>query len=81
MAGTDPPQFKFKWGQRAKLEIPKINILKFVCEVYGGQETCRPEDWLAQYQDANKKDQFNNLNRNEAATCENATNMICDDDN
>lgn len=57
--GADPPQYKFKWGQRARLEIPKINVLKFVCDVYGGAEVCKPEDWLSQYQEACKKDLFN----------------------
>lgn len=77
--GTDPPQFKFKWGQRSKLEVPKMNILEFVCEIYGGKDVCKPEDWLTQYKDACKPDLFNdgvavpaqqmvNLNVDEANT-------------
>lgn len=30
-----------------------------MCDVYGGPEVCKPEDWLSQYQDACKKDLFN----------------------
>ena len=59
MRGTDPEQYRFKWGQRAKLEMPKMNILNFVCEVYGGNGVCKPKDWLPQYKDACKEDLFN----------------------
>lgn len=59
VAGTDPPSFKFKWGHRAKLEISKKSVLNFVCEIYGGSENCKPEEWIAQYADAIKIDEFN----------------------
>lgn len=59
MRNVDPPQYKFKWGQRAKLEIPKMNVLRFVCEMYGGMDVCKPEEWLAQFKDACKPDIFN----------------------
>ena len=52
--GSEPAQYKFKWGYRAFLEISKKQVLDFVCEVYGGQEACKPEDWVAQYADAYK---------------------------
>ena len=56
--GIDPPSFRFKWGYRAKLEITKHSVLKFVCEVYGGKEVCKPDEWIAQFSDANKADEF-----------------------
>ncbi|CAF1102650.1 unnamed protein product [Brachionus calyciflorus] len=59
IVGIDPPTFKFKWGYRAKLEITKKSILNFVCEMYGGVENCKPEEWVAQYADAMKVDEFN----------------------
>lgn len=59
LKGIDPPTFKFKWGQRSKLEISKMSVLEFVCEVYGGVETCKPNDWIAQYAEAQKVDDFN----------------------
>ena len=52
--GSEPAQYKFKWGYRAFLETSKAEILNFVCEVYGGQEACKPTDWVAQYADAYK---------------------------
>ena len=55
---VDPPVHKFKWGYRSKVEISKMNVLKFVCQIYGGEEACNPEDFVAQYSDAKKKDQF-----------------------
>ena len=30
---TDPPKFKFIWGERAKLEFTKMEILEFAREV------------------------------------------------
>ena len=39
--GIEPPAFKFRWGQRAKLEISKKSVLDFVCEIYGGVDTCK----------------------------------------
>lgn len=56
---TDPPAFKFKWGYRARLEISKKSVLNFVCEIYGGLETCKPNEWISQYADAMKIDEFN----------------------
>lgn len=56
---TDPPAFKFKWGHRARLEISKKSVLNFVCEIYGGTETCKPQEWISQYADAMKIDEFN----------------------
>lgn len=56
---TDPPTFKFRWGYRAKLEISKKSVLNFVCEIYGGLEACKPNEWISQYADAMKIDEFN----------------------
>lgn len=50
--GIDPPTFKFKWGPRAHLETTKKLVLDFVCDVYGGQDACKPKDWTEQYKDA-----------------------------
>lgn len=55
----EPPTFKFKAGYRSKLEITKQSLLEFVCEVYGGLDVCRPEEWNSQYSDAMKKYQLN----------------------
>ena len=57
LKGIEPPAFKFKWGQRARLEISKMSVLEFVCEVYGGPNTCKPTEWTAQYAEAQKDDE------------------------
>ena len=57
LKGIDPPTHKFKWGQRAKLEITKMSVLEFVCEIYGGPNTCKPTEWTAQYAEAQKDDE------------------------
>lgn len=44
---SDPPVFIFSWGCRANLEVPKIEILQFVCDVFGDGMT--PADWPNQY--------------------------------
>jgi hypothetical protein len=54
---TDPPIFKFKWGYRARLEVSKVSLLDFVCEVYGGLDVIKPSDWQTQYMDAQKTDE------------------------
>ena len=58
---TDPPIIKFKWGYRAKLEISKMRCLEFVCQVYNSNmsnlsDQYKPQDWVAQYADAQKED-------------------------
>jgi hypothetical protein len=57
--GIEPPEFKFKWGPRATLEITKKKVLEFVCEMYGGSEICKPDEWIAQYSEASKCDEEN----------------------
>jgi hypothetical protein len=57
--GIEPPQHKFKWGQKARLEITKESALSFVCEIYGGVDACKPEDWVTQYKDAKIRDVYN----------------------
>jgi melanoma-associated antigen len=57
---SDPPTFKFKWGQRAQMEITKLSVLDFVCQVYGGKDTCTPQEWIIQYEDATKEINQNN---------------------
>jgi len=44
----DPPTLEFAWGQRAKQETTKKNVLDFVCEIYGISD---PKIWTSQYQD------------------------------
>jgi hypothetical protein len=76
--GMDPPAYKLKWGQRAKLEITKKSVLNFVCEVYGGLDTCKPNEWLAQHADAIKRDEFNRESDDEDT---NETEMECSTSN
>jgi hypothetical protein len=57
LKGIDPPTFKFRWGQRAKLEIKKMSVLEFVCEIYGGPNTCKPTEWTAQFAEAQREDE------------------------
>jgi hypothetical protein len=57
----EPPTYKFKSGYRSKLEITKQSILEFVCNVYGGLDVCKPEEWSVQYSDAMKEYQDNDL--------------------
>ena len=52
--GIEPITHKFKMGYRAKLETTKMQILEFVCRVYGGVDVCKPHDWNIQYMDAQK---------------------------
>lgn len=57
MRGIEPPSYKFKWGYRAKLEISKIDVLNFVCKVYGSE--CKPNDWNVQFADAKNDEDVN----------------------
>lgn len=57
--GTEPHAYKFKWGYRARVEITKMSVLEFVCKIYGGVDVCKPNEWMAQFADANKRDVFN----------------------
>ena len=57
--GIDPPTYKFKAGYRSKLEITKKSTLNFVCQVYGGFDVCKPEEWTIQFADASKSDNNN----------------------
>jgi hypothetical protein len=52
--GFETPTFKFKWGYRAKMETSKKKVLEFVCEMYGGEDSCKPQDWQENYKDAMK---------------------------
>ena len=54
---TMPPTYTFKSGYRSKLEISKKSVLEFVCQIYGGDEVCKPEEWNAQYADAQREEQ------------------------
>lgn len=62
----DPPGHRFKWGSRAHLEVSKHDVLKFVCQVYGGADVCKPSDWTAQYADAQKEEDFSGDDENDA---------------
>ena len=61
--GIEPPTHKFKSGYRSQLEISKISILEFVCQVYGG--SCRPNEWSAQYSDAVKDAENNDMSESD----------------
>lgn len=52
--GFEQPIYKFKWGYRAKTETSKKKVLEFVCEMYGGENSCKPQDWQENYKDAMK---------------------------
>lgn len=45
-----PPAFEFKWGFRSNLEFRKIDVLRFVCDIYG--DNMKPEFWQQQFQQA-----------------------------
>jgi len=53
--GSDPPTYEYKWGERAKKEISRKDILQFVCAIYGDKH---PEDWLQQYKEAENNARF-----------------------
>ncbi|KAL8589287.1 hypothetical protein ACOMHN_039930 [Nucella lapillus] len=48
LPNSEQPVFEVRWGQRAKLETSKMEILKFVSLMYGKE----PGQWTTQYQDA-----------------------------
>ena len=77
----DPPSYKLKWGFRAKLEISKKSVLEFVCEVYGGKDACRPKEWVAQYNDASKQEDFADDESSEDEEMEEDTNDQNDKEN
>lgn len=54
--GIEPPTYKFRAGFRARLEITKKSLLRFVCKMYGGADVCQPSDWTTQHADAEKSD-------------------------
>lgn len=64
--GIEPPSYKFKAGYRAKLEISKKSLLKFVCEIYGGTDACSPQEWSTQYADAEREQKEMNDSEMEA---------------
>lgn len=45
---TDPVDYEFQWGPRARLETSKMKVLKFVAKVHKQD----PKDWPAQYCEA-----------------------------
>ena len=70
---VEPPTFKFKWGYKSKLEITKMSVLNFVCEIYGGKDACKPEEWIAQFADASKPDDFNSITHTSPSTTQAGT--------
>ncbi|XP_070193563.1 non-structural maintenance of chromosomes element 3 homolog isoform X2 [Littorina saxatilis] len=48
LPNAEQPVFEVRWGQRAKLETTKLQILKFVSLMYSKD----PSQWTSQYQDA-----------------------------
>lgn len=73
LKNIEPPTYKFKWGYKSKLEITKMSVLKFVCEIYGGKDACRPEEWIAQFADASKQDDFNSITHTSPNATQGAT--------
>jgi len=45
---SDPPQFEYRWGQRANVETSKRKILEFVTQLYGKSDI---GVWKSQFQD------------------------------
>ncbi len=45
---SEPIAHEFKWGFRAEKEFNKMDIIKFVCSVYG--DNSEPNYWRNQYQ-------------------------------
>ncbi|XP_076448316.1 non-structural maintenance of chromosomes element 3 homolog [Babylonia areolata] len=53
LPNSEQTTYEVRWGQRAKLETSKMQILKFVSLIYGKE----PEQWTTQYQDAKNNTQ------------------------
>ncbi|KAG8233334.1 hypothetical protein J437_LFUL010884 [Ladona fulva] len=51
ISGTDPPQYEFRWGSRAEIQISKKRILDFACEIL---ETS-PDSWELQCEEVEKQ--------------------------
>nr|XP_057940214.1 necdin-like 2 isoform X2 [Doryrhamphus excisus]XP_057940216.1 necdin-like 2 isoform X2 [Doryrhamphus excisus]XP_057940217.1 necdin-like 2 isoform X2 [Doryrhamphus excisus] len=45
---TDPPEYEFRWGQRADVEVSKPKILEFIGQLHGQE----PQSWKHQYREA-----------------------------
>ena len=45
---TDPAEYEFHWGQRAKQETSKGDMLDLACALYGDTD---PSTWKSQYSD------------------------------
>ncbi|KAK6175409.1 hypothetical protein SNE40_013878 [Patella caerulea] len=52
---TDPSIYDFKWGQRAKAETSKRNILHFVSQMY---DVSDPQQWTSQWQDKENEEEM-----------------------
>ncbi|GFU20202.1 melanoma-associated antigen D4 [Nephila pilipes] len=50
----DPPQYELVWGERAKQEVFKEDLLEFACKMMGDTS---PEEWTSQFNDAKGKNQ------------------------
>ena len=48
-AVTENVESFYEWGNRAHAEVDKMQLLKWVCEVYGD---CEPKTWKKQYKEA-----------------------------
>lgn len=44
---SDPPSYQFHWGQRAKRELQKKDVLVYVSKIYGKE----PTEWKSLWQD------------------------------
>ncbi|XP_064477255.1 non-structural maintenance of chromosomes element 3 homolog [Ornithodoros turicata] len=53
--GSEPTTYQFKWGPRARSEVPKKDLLDFVCEVHG--DGMQPEQWLSVFNEINEEAQ------------------------
>lgn len=49
---SDPVVHEFMWGPRAHEEVSKMELLDFVCQIYG--DGVQPDQWNSQYKEATK---------------------------
>jgi len=59
IARSEPIAHEFKWGFRAEKEFTKMDIIKFVCNVYGDDR--EPNYWRSQYQIAVNEQNAGNI--------------------
>jgi len=45
-------QYEYAWGERARVEVKKSSILKFICEIYG----CKPKMFTEQFNEVKQEE-------------------------